>query len=240
MKSEKRKRFRFSGAMSKHKRKFDRLTDEQRKLVEDNIALVPYMYTKLLPIIPNHISHDDVKSNGYIGLMRAAQEYDITGQTKFSTFACAGIRMYMMQVLNDIEHRYNVKLKTFTDLKPESYDAEADEWAVNTLLGTEDNAYDEIEVREIYREIYEKAQLIDSERELVARMLMGYTCKEVAIEQNVSHQAMDFRKQRAFRKLREAGQDIYEKAFEIRRDKQETIREKRKRVTAHEGTKYHK
>ena len=72
------------------------LSNEQNKLVEDNLKLVYYFARK---ICTNPQSLDDCIQEGCLGLIRAAQYYDESRNVKFSTFAgfeikCA-IRSYL-------------------------------------------------------------------------------------------------------------------------------------------------
>ena len=72
------------------------LSNEQHKLVEDNLKLVYYFARK---ICTNPQNLDDCIQEGCLGLIRAAQYYDESRNVKFSTFAgfeikCA-IRSYL-------------------------------------------------------------------------------------------------------------------------------------------------
>lgn len=62
-----------------------RLTDEQRKLAEENMDLVRYVISRY---IGKKLVHDeDLVSTGYIGLCNAAAAYDEKKDLRFSTFA---------------------------------------------------------------------------------------------------------------------------------------------------------
>src|SRR4051794_14535233 len=61
-----------------------RLTDEQRLLVEANIALVPWTL-KRMRIAPAEF--DDKFQDGLLGLIRAAQKYEPAKGFTFSTYA---------------------------------------------------------------------------------------------------------------------------------------------------------
>jgi hypothetical protein len=69
------------------------LTDEQRKLVEDNVALVPFVLRKYGT---GGSDWDDAVGDGYCGLIRAAQRFDPT-KARFSTYAVRWIRAGVQQ-----------------------------------------------------------------------------------------------------------------------------------------------
>lgn len=66
-----------------------RLTDDQRRLVEANIALVPWVL-KRMRIAPTE--YDDKFQDGLLGLIRAAQKYEPARGFTFSTYAHNWIR----------------------------------------------------------------------------------------------------------------------------------------------------
>ena len=66
-----------------------KLNEEQRKLVEANVDLVPFTISKYLKSIA--MDYDDMVSVGYYGLCRAAQCYDKNLKMKFSTYAVKAI-----------------------------------------------------------------------------------------------------------------------------------------------------
>lgn len=69
------------------------LTDEQRKLVEDNINLVHYVVSR--SPLRDEYEYDDLVQIGCIGLMYAAIDYD-PARGAFSTFAVPGIRYQLL------------------------------------------------------------------------------------------------------------------------------------------------
>ena len=66
-----------------------KLNDEQRKLVEANVDLVPFAISRYLKSIV--MDYDDMISVGYYGLCRAAQCYNKNLKMKFSTYAIKAI-----------------------------------------------------------------------------------------------------------------------------------------------------
>lgn len=73
------------------------LTDEQRRLVDENRGLV-WMVVHRLPIPESR--KDDAAQTGMLGLARAAQLYDPT-KAKFSTYAPVWIRSYIQRGRRD-------------------------------------------------------------------------------------------------------------------------------------------
>ena len=58
--------------------------DERNKLIEDNLNLVYNIVHKYF----DYGNKEDFISEGYIGLIKAADKYDKAKQIRFSTFAC--------------------------------------------------------------------------------------------------------------------------------------------------------
>lgn len=61
------------------------LTDEQRKLVEENMSLVRFAIKKYTCSTP--FEYDDMVSIGYIGLCKAAAKFNVAKNHTFSTYA---------------------------------------------------------------------------------------------------------------------------------------------------------
>lgn len=93
------------------------LSNEQNKLVEDNLKLVYYFARK---ICTNPQSLDDCIQEGCLGLIRAAQYYDESRNVKFSTFAgfeikCA-IRSYLYRnKIIRIPENYSKQINLFKE-----------------------------------------------------------------------------------------------------------------------------
>lgn len=67
-----------------------RITEEQAKLVTENMRLVPHILKKL-GILPSNYEFDDLIQLGNIGLMKAAITFD-SSKAKFATYASTCIR----------------------------------------------------------------------------------------------------------------------------------------------------
>lgn len=79
------------------------LTDEQRKLVEDNLPLVTYTIKKYYPDFARMpIEYEDLKGYGYYALCNAAETFDESKGFSFSTHACSVIRGYLSKELRKL------------------------------------------------------------------------------------------------------------------------------------------
>lgn len=76
------------------------MTDEQRKLAEDNMNLVHYLIGKEYP---TYIHDEDLRQIGLLGLCKAAMKWN-ESKGAFSTFACWCIR-------NEIRLEFRNRLK---------------------------------------------------------------------------------------------------------------------------------
>lgn len=74
-------------------RKEGQLTDERRKLIEENIDLVWYVCHKIKDRLKD-AEMDDIFQYGCLGLINAARTYN-PEKGKFSTYAVRGIQMYL-------------------------------------------------------------------------------------------------------------------------------------------------
>lgn len=72
-----------------------RLTEDQRRLVEDNVALAISVVTNTHA--GRRMSHDDRVSVAFVGLCRAALLYDPSRGWKFSTYAANAIRYTLLR-----------------------------------------------------------------------------------------------------------------------------------------------
>ncbi len=75
------------------------LTDEQRKLVADHLALVELAARRLAGRMRGHVEVDDLRQDAIFGLMDAARRFDPSRGFKFSTFADERVRFAMVDGL---------------------------------------------------------------------------------------------------------------------------------------------
>lgn len=77
------------------------LTRDQQTLVEDNMALVPWVLTHKLKRISSDPEWDDLMQDGAIGLCYAAARFDPALGNRFSTFAVQNIWGYAINGARD-------------------------------------------------------------------------------------------------------------------------------------------
>lgn len=65
----------------------DRLTPEQRQMVERNVALVEHIVKRLMCRFPSSYERDDLVQTGILGLIEASTRFDPSRGIAFSTFA---------------------------------------------------------------------------------------------------------------------------------------------------------
>lgn len=77
------------------------MTSEQEKLITSNMKLVYFVHKKYMPKFEPDVvtTKEDLFSEGYIGLVRAAQTYDPSSKNAFSTYAIFCIRNQMLMAL---------------------------------------------------------------------------------------------------------------------------------------------
>ena len=89
------------------KRELPPLTNEQQKIVAENMKLVPWVVTRSFRSALDYEDMDDLISVGYIGLIYAARAYNPSRGAKFSPYAkqwitCA-IYRYVIRNMSDIK-----------------------------------------------------------------------------------------------------------------------------------------
>ena len=67
------------------------VSQARQELIQNNMALVPFIYEKMNPMLPVAMTEEDALQYGYLGLVEAALKFDF-GQYKFSTYASIRIR----------------------------------------------------------------------------------------------------------------------------------------------------
>ena len=76
------------------------LNDEQRKLVEENLRIVPFMLKKML--FPAS-EYQEMLAVGNLGLVKAAMTYKTSTGNKFSTYATICIRNEINMAMRNIK-----------------------------------------------------------------------------------------------------------------------------------------
>lgn len=113
-----------------------KLDDNGRRLVEENMKLVPY--TIRLYYGAGNIANDDMMSDGYLGLCKAAMWYKPDAGTKFSTYA---VMCIVNQIKRESKKRFNPK--RYSEIQPISLDQTIEEYGDKSVAYTiKDRAVD--------------------------------------------------------------------------------------------------
>lgn len=79
----------------------EKLTDEQKKLVSDNLGLVHFVIHKLCPFCDlDTYEYEDISAQGYLDLCKAAKTYDKNKNVKFVTYAYTCIKFGILNYFN--------------------------------------------------------------------------------------------------------------------------------------------
>lgn len=174
-----------------------RLSDKQKKLVEANVFLVPFVVKKYLALLD--MDFEDMVSVGYYGLCRAALCFNPSRNCTFSTYAT---KVIIATIKRDIE--YNCRLKRGGGIKPVSIDA------------MEEDAEDG-ESTEYFKYIWDRG--VNVEAEAINNVLYspiwklapvfyklqkrGMLEKELGKELGISGQAVNLRKKTELKKVKQ-------------------------------------
>ena len=81
---------------------------EKEKIVLKHIYLADEIAIKMFPKLKNKYSLDELKSSAYLGLIDAAEKYEINNNKPFKNFARKRIKGSILDEVKD-DKRYNVK-----------------------------------------------------------------------------------------------------------------------------------
>ena len=174
-----------------------KLSDKQKKLVEANVLLVPFVVKKYL--VSLEMDFDDMVSVGYYGLCRAALCFNPSRNCVFSTYAT---KVIIATIKRDIE--YNCRQKRGGGIRPVSIDAMGED--------AEDG-----ESTEYFKYIWDRG--VNVEAEAINNVLYspiwklapvfyelqrrGMLEKELGKELGITGQAVNFRKKKELEKARQ-------------------------------------
>ncbi|HSG01411.1 MAG TPA: sigma-70 family RNA polymerase sigma factor [Vicinamibacterales bacterium] len=85
------------------------LTQQQQEVVSAHLSLVESMARRMVATMPRSVELDDLKQDGVLGLMRAAQRFDRGRGVKFETFAEPRVRGAMIDGLRRNSWPRNVR-----------------------------------------------------------------------------------------------------------------------------------
>ena len=167
------------------------MTEEAKKRVEDNLNLV-YSIAKGFLNGNSYDNYEDIVSEGFLGLCHAAERYDDSCGTRFSTYAYQVIRGYMLRY---IRLRTNGPISTYIDrhggkevLRNCEYVyldqtienfSRGGESQVHDLIASKDQRMDDVVfIKEIIEALKEKFS--DDEVKMYIMYIIGFESKEIA------------------------------------------------------------
>lgn len=78
------------------------MNEKQNQLIQDNIELASYLASSFKRRVPRHITHDELKSAAYLGLVKAAKKYDESRDVAFEKYAST---MMYFEILDFLQER---------------------------------------------------------------------------------------------------------------------------------------
>src|SRR5574344_385510 len=75
---------------------------KRNKMIYNNIGLVPFTYNKYFRRSCDPKIMEDIIQVGYLGLIKAVDEFDESRNVKFSAFACTAIRQCMVRGIENL------------------------------------------------------------------------------------------------------------------------------------------
>lgn len=91
---------------------FQRLTEEESRLVEENKAFVHHIVRTVFRVFPNSPYYDDMVYIGTIGLMKAARNFNKEEKVKFITYASICIKNEIrMDYRKNKKHLHNIYME---------------------------------------------------------------------------------------------------------------------------------
>lgn len=181
------------------------LTDDERRMVEDNTGLVGTVVYRWLRL--NGPLAEDAMQDGMLGLMRAAQKFDPSLGFTFSTYAMAWIRQSIGRGREAYEGRNLARANRNGEEwnPPTSLDAARDGIALATALAAADDperdTLDALE-RDERRAVLAACCKDDIDRMALRARLEGCSFQAIAGAAGVSHQTIRVRLDRLGSKAR--------------------------------------
>ena len=176
------------------------LTDEQKKLVEDNYRLVYFCYKKLLKTKLVESIGDDIIMAGFDGLTWAAKHYKDSGTVGFTTYVTHIIKCFMYQeIKKELKRPLELSLDTtkVRDVKSDSEiylkDALADPIDYAEMFASE---ADKINQLKSIIFAWKIGYLTDKDLKLLTLITKGYNYAAAAREMGCSRQMIDVRVKR--------------------------------------------
>lgn len=144
-------------------------------LVSDNIRLVYYIFGKLSKTKFLALHKDDIISSGLLGLVKAANTFDVARGTKFSTYAALCIRNEMLMYMRKTRRHFDRELSLES---PVAMDENGTALTIADTLESDENPQDESLAGLMYEEFIRKLTPLD--QRILGMRIEGYKQKEIA------------------------------------------------------------
>ena len=81
------------------------------KMIYNNIGLVPFIYNKYFRLSCDPTLMEDIIQVGYLGLIKAVDNFDESRNVKFSAFAITAIKQCMIRGVNNLSYALGTRNK---------------------------------------------------------------------------------------------------------------------------------
>lgn len=176
------------------------LTDEQSKLVGENIKLV-YWFMNRMRLPP--IDEGEILSELSLGLCRAAVTYD-PGKGLFSTYAIHGLRWKLRKLWRDFVVNKGKKVLSLNL----SYDDEKKDRSLMALVADHRDDCVQYENREEIEFLARSAGLSEREQEIIDRCNCDESHRVIGKDHQISHERVRQIKDHAHTRMWWAGEKI--------------------------------
>ena len=171
---------------------------ERDRLILDNQRLVYYMYKKLSKTEIVIKNKDDIVSEGIIGLIIAANTFDSSRGSKFSSYAGLCIRNSMLMYLRKLNKYWNREVSLYAPPDKETSDAELC-YADIAIVNQDKNAEKRDDLIWLQTLI---DRLPEKDKEIITAVIAGYTQKEIAVMMGVQQASISRRYKRIKNRLK--------------------------------------
>lgn len=179
------------------------MTEEQNKLIEDNINLVYFVYTKYFSVKDCGREKEDLISEGMLGLINAATKYSPGRGVTFCTFACVCIHRKMCLYLRNNRERLEADIVSL-DAPARVGDSDIITIA-DTIASPEESIIDTI-LNE--KQLFDSLVLSEQERQILTYRYLGYTQVEIADILGLSRQRIGQAIEHARTRWRRGGKEV--------------------------------
>jgi len=180
------------------------MTPEQDKLVMDNMRLVYYLFGKIHHNEFKYSHEDDFKSEGMIGLIKAAKSFDASKGIKFATYATRCINNEFFMYLRKLRKKDGPLVSLDSPI-----DCEGETLTLADVVAVDDNTMDK-QLDRIFRD-EERNRFVQKQPErnqrIIEMRLQGMSQNEVAHEMGFSQSYVSRLCQKIKKQFNKGGND---------------------------------